>query len=784
MRTIFFSTIRNFIRKPVTNLINLLGLSISLALVMILSVYCYSELTTDQYQENGDRAYLYFCGGNTPGILKEYIDQNIPGVESSVRIAGSWENPVFQVEDKEPITSDLIFADEDFFKLFSFNAVEGDIETALKEPMSIVIRKSLSNKLFGSEKAIGKIIKLDNKSLLKVTAVIQDPVKNSCLSFSSVTSIATRKIIQSENDGEFTKWGWRNFQTFILLVNGTDPNEIVNRISKIIPEEYAKDFKEASLIPFNQIYFSEYKLSFDDYIKNGDKNKIIILVLIAILILLIALINFINISSSQWLEKIKQTGIMKVIGAKKSAILLKMLVEAFLLFLTALIIAFIIVILINQYIQNFTGFHFNHQILFSPTFLFISFAGTFVLSIIFSLFPAVRIASSKAVDNLKKDIEHRKQHFSFKGTLVAAQFLIAIVLIAFTIAVQKQVNFGSSNLGFNQTNLIAIKMTPQLNKKKDVLKKLLLEKPTVKDISFTEYYPGKIISQWSFPPLELNGEKKPLNFHTFSADAGFFEMLKLKLVQGRFYSNDLGTDKGKIVVNETFIRNNKLNHVIGLKLNLGEDLPFEIIGVVKDFHYESVNKPIASLAIRNDSYYSYYCLVNLHTINFSSLYTTIQEIKISTSELSPAFPVEVSFFDQAIENLYHSELQFRRTFSLFAVCAIFICCLGILAMSLSVCQRRIKEIGIRKVNGAKTKEVMVMLNKDFVKWVAIAFVFACPISWYAMHKWLENFAYKTEMSWWIFALAGALAMGIALLTVSWQSWRAARRNPVEALRYE
>jgi putative ABC transport system permease protein len=210
---------------------------------------------------------------------------------------------------------------------------------------------------------------------------------------------------------------------------------------------------------------------------------------------------------------------------------------------------------------------------------------------------------------------------------------------------------------------------------------------------------------------------------------------------------------------------------------------FEIVGVVKDFHFKPVNQQIVPLVVRNDSKASY-CLAKIQSVSFKSLINAIQTIKATASELSPSFPVEVTFFDQAIENMYRSELQFRRTFSLFAICAIVICCLGILAMSLSACQRRIKEIGIRKVNGAKISEILAMLNKDFVKWVAIAFVIACPIAWYAMDKWLDNFAYRTELSWWIFTLAGFIALGIALLTVSWQSWRTATTNPVEALRYE
>jgi putative ABC transport system permease protein len=247
------------------------------------------------------------------------------------------------------------------------------------------------------------------------------------------------------------------------------------------------------------------------------------------------------------------------------------------------------------------------------------------------------------------------------------------------------------------------------------------------------------------------------------------------------FTDSLSTDKKKIVVNETFLHENHIANPLGGTVVTGPG--YEIIGVIKDFHYKPVNQPIAPLAIRNDPYYSY-CLVNIQTSDFKSLYATVNGIKKSVSELSPSFPVEVSFLDKAVQDMYRSEIRFRRTFSLFAGCAIVICSLGILAMSIFASQRRIKEIGIRKVNGAKIREILLMLNKDFVKWVGIAFLVACPFAWFTMHKWLEGFAYKTSMSWWIFGLAGLLALGIAIITVSWQSWRAAARNPVEALRYE
>jgi putative ABC transport system permease protein len=790
MQNIFKSTYRNFVRKPATNLINLVGLAVSLALVIVLSIYSYSELTTDNYHKNGDRVYSFSNLNeghmNMPAILKDQIDLNIPEVESTVRIAGTWKAPVFQVENHDPVTSDIITTDPDFFKLFTYEAVEGNLGNALKEPMTIILTETLAQKLFGKGPVLGKSLKINNEKIVTVSAVIKEPKNNSSLSFSSMTSNDTRKIV-FPNGGEFVEWGWWNFQLFVLLKEGANPNETAQKIATLFPKDDQgnQNYLKYKLNLFREIYFSDFSLYGNNYMHSGDRKKIMILLMVAALVLIIALVNFVNISSSQWLEKIKQTGVLKVIGADKSSILQSVLTEAFILFLMSLFLAILIVQFSFPFISSSTGIHFNPFLLYKPSFLIVSIAGVFLLSLAFSIIPAMRISSSNAVDNLKKMVEPGATNSIFRGILVSTQFVIAIVLIAFTVLVQKQVNFGSSKLGFNEENIIGIKLTPQLDAKKEVLKKLIQDNPTVGKVSFTQYFPGKITEHWT-SNQELNGVKKQLDFDTFNTDANLGSMIGLQIVQGRFFSEDLTTDQHKMVVNETFLRQNKMDNPIGAKfmMGFGQDAALsEIIGVVKDFHYKQVNEPIGSLVIQNEPRASY-CLVSLNTKNFNSLNNTIQGIKATTNDLSPSFPVEISFFDQAIENLYQSELQFRRTFSLFAGCAIVICCLGILAMSLFACQRRIKEIGIRKVNGARVSEVMAMLNRDFVKWVAIAFVIATPISYFAMFKWLESFAYKTELSWWIFALAGLLAMGIALLTVSWQSWKAATRNPVEALRYE
>lgn len=792
MQNIFKSIYRNFARKPATNLINLGGLAISLALVIILSVYSYSELTTDSFHKNNNRLYVYsdlspeHKNLYTPAVLKDQIDLNVPDIESSVRVAGTWEEPVFQVENRDPITSDIITADPDFFKLFTYEAVEGNLSTALNDPMTIALTEPLAKKLFGNEPALGKTLRINNKQTLTVSAVFKIPKTNSSLSFSSITSNATRKIVYP-NEGEFTEWGWWNFNLFVLLKEGANPKDVSQKITALFPKDDQgnQSYRTYELNPFKTLYFSNFTSSWNNYLHGGDKRKVMILLLVAALVLIIALVNFINISLSQWLEKIKQTGVLKVIGADKTSILRNVLTESFVLFLIALFIAILFVQLLFPIIRNYTGIQFNSSLIYTPAFLLFSIAGVFILSLIFSLIPAMRISSSKAVDNLKKTINTRSSNSFSRGIMVTAQFTIAIVLIAFTVLVQKQVDFGSSNFRFDKENIIGIKLTPQLSASKEVLKKIIQDNPGAGRISFTQFFPGKLNEHWT-SNQEINGIKKRLNFDTFCGDASLCQMLGLQLVQGRFFSDDLVTDAHKMIVNETFVRDNKMENPIGAKfvMGFGENPPLaEIVGVVKDFHYKPVTVPIGSLIIQNEPRSSY-CLVAINAKDFNSLNHFIQEINTETNKLSPSFPVEISFLDQAVEHLYQSEIQFRRTFSLFAGSAIVICCLGILAMSLFACQRRIKEIGIRKVNGAKVSEVMTMLNRDFVRWVAIAFIVAIPIAWYIMGKWLESYAYKTEMSWWIFALSGVLALGIALLTVSFQSWKAASKNPVDSLQYE
>ncbi len=782
MKIAFKSIIRNFINNPVISLINVLGLSISLVLVITLSTYCYSELTTDTYHKNSDRIYLIGkpgAGMHSPAILKENIDEKVPGVEASLRISGTWSEPVFQVENKQPIVSDLIFTDPIFFDFFSYKINEGNPSEAFKNPLSIVITTKLKKKLFGNEKALGKTIKYNNNQLLTISAVIEEPAENSFLSFSAVTTIDTKQILQP-NEGEMTNWGWSNFQTFLLLNRQANDKEIANTIFSLFPKDHQEWIGEINLIPLKEVYFSNLKTFGENYFLQGNRNKALVLLLVASLILIIALVNFINISSSQWTRKINNTGVLKVIGASRFVIFRNLVFESFLLFAISLILALLLFSSITSGIQRFAGISFDAKLILNSTFFLILLLFTITFSILSSIIPGVKISSSKAVDNLKNSIRGNQKKAFLQNGLTTLQLVISIVLISFTILIYKQINFVSNNLVFNQDNSIAIKLTDQL--KRDILENELSQNSSIENVSFTQFYPGKQLSSWA-TKLRINGEEKEVHFQTFNADEGFFKIMRLELLKGQLYSNDLSKDRDKVIVNETFLKRFNIENPIGGTFEMQRGTHYEIIGIIKDFHFKSLEKEIEPLLIINGGNASY-CLATINATDFNSLNSTIQTIKNVTAKLSPSFPVEINFLDDAVNKMYEAEIRFRRTFSLFSISAILICAIGILAMSIFASQCRTKEIGIRKVNGARLTEILTMLNSDFIRLVAIAFLVACPISWFAMHKWLENFAYKTEISWWIFVLAGIISFVIALITVSWQSWKAASKNPVEALRYE
>ncbi|MCG6189784.1 ABC transporter permease [Maribellus maritimus] len=778
---------RGVAKKPFIYSINFVGLTLSMTVVFVLATYYLGETGANKFNKNIDNTYVICSEGfqgelhtYTPAILKEHIENEIPEVEKVVRIRSPFGETTFQVGENPPITSKLILADSTFTDVFSYQCIAGDFKTALRTPMSIVLTNKEALKLFGQLSPIGETVKMDNKHNLTVRAVINEAQEKSSLSFNAIIPMISLPQV-SPNGDEFTSWGMSNFTSFVLINKTASPDQIGEKIAQLYPENNYKT--TISLKAFSSFYFSDVDVGRQNYLKTGNKTSTTILAVVATIILLMGIINYLNLSFSLAVERLKNVGILKISGAEKKHILKNIIGESALFFLFSVVFAYMISLITIPVLSNKIGVAINSDIILNPEFMLISISAALIISTFSVIVPAIKLSSINPIDSVKRNITGKGKTNRTRTILVITQFSVAIILIAFTWAVQKQVKYGSKQLGFNKENIYTIQLTPQL--KKDILKEKIVQIPGVKEVSYTNFLPGReSIEQWYGMTITYKGEKKEnISSHIIRCDNNFPGLLGLNPIKGRLFSSDMLTDKNKIIVNKAFVDEYGFDEPLGVKIPAFNSEEMEIIGVVDNFHFQSVHKAISPVIIRvND--YAKFCYVKIASSDFNSLHGAVTQINKAATSISTGYPVDFEFLDESVAQMYSSEVQFRKIFFFFSVIAIFICCLGILGLSIFASQQKVKEIGIRKVNGAKVSEILAMLNKDFVKWVLIAFVIATPVAWYAIHKWLENFAYKTNLNWWIFALAGVLALGIALLTVSWQSWRAATRNPVEALRYE
>lgn len=772
---------RNFRKNLTVNLINVGGLTLSMAVVLVLATYCYSELTTDWHHDHADQTYL--IEGNTPAILADHMVKEIPELRHVVRIGGTFETPVINLQDGSSYKTELTFVDNGFFKLFQYKSLRGDLKDAFNNPMSLILTEKEAMRLFGTINVVGRIVKINNKHEVVISAIIAPSPGHSFLSLKGVVPMSGRPNMIMGPE-EMTSWRFANFKTFFQINTDTDLAGTGHKIESIFNNNRKK--KKASgwvsFVQLKEIYFSGIDNSFSSYIIKGDFSKTITFMMVALLILIIALINYVNISSYGINERSKQTGLFKILGAGKIQVFTNIIFESVMVFFISYWVAILMIEIFRPLIHQSIGMESINKLILQPSFIITSLSITIFFGIVTNIIPSIRHVAVNPAVGMKKTARLKSGEKLFQGTMVVFQFSAAIVLITFTLLVQAQIQYGNTDLGHNDENVIGIRLTKQM--KKEVLKNRLNSKSYIKNVSLTQYFPGQTISKWSGAKLSEEVEGKDVWFNIFTAGTGFVEIMDLEVIAGRNYSDSIMSDQNAILINETFVREYSIENP--LDLSFKDDfmgISLNVIGVIKDFHYMPKNHEIGPLIIRNADH-AFYCLAEISSNNFTELRTAVEDIESIAADLSPDFPVEISFLDDAIENMYQSEIQFQRIFIFFAGCAIFISCLGILALSLFTSQQRTKEIGVRKVNGAHVEDILLLLNKNFIKWVAIAFVIASPIAWFSMSKWLEGFAYKTEISWWMFLIGGGMALIIALLTVSWQSWMAARRNPVDALRYE
>ncbi len=776
---------RSLYKNKVVSTINILGLTIGLTFVILVGRYIYTEMTYDQFHENYKRISRVECKtpdysfNYSPNILYTWLKDNIPDIKHITRILEAGGKGVQYRNNKFIIDRPLI-VDPDFFSMFSFQLSSGEIESFAKYKYSVALSESLAFRIFGNKNPIGESVIYNGKPFT-VRAVLNDPPANSSLKFDLL--LPTFNMPDYVNDN----WGNNTLQIFMEANDKIQRSELHQKIRNgVVPVLKSLGYDnivnniQYILNPLQDIYYTASE--HDDVCIHGDRKYTYLLLSLSILVLIIALINYSNSLIASASQSLKVIGLKSVIGASKISNIRYLIIQSAFPSMISAIFAIVLSFLFLDLFEQTLDVSLSQITLLQI--LLIILGGT-VFGAVVGAYPAYRLSSTKIPDSLKGVNKSGTGAIRLRAILSVAQFVASIALIISLFTINRQVNyvFKQSVENFDEDIVVFMPVTKRSQHKSPKIKTIqeaLKSLPEVNETSTCLHLPGdEFYSGLRELKFEYLGEEKSINVNHNWADVKYPDVMGYIIVNGRFFSKDLKSDYQSYIVNETFIKRHGVKDISKAFLNGSP-----IIGVIKDFHYNSLQKKIEPMAIRYENYYQSRIVVRLASSQIESLPEVVNKMEKIINEIDIIAVSDIQFLEQHIVSLYEKEMKTSKIIFVLSVFSILISCMGLFSISLFVTNNRKKEIGIRKVNGANVSEILIMLNKDFVKWVSIAFILACPIAYYAMNKWLENFAYKTTMSWWVFALAGFLALGIALLIVSWQSWKAATNNPVEALRTE
>lgn len=773
-------SLRNLIRHKTFSLINILGFAFGISVCLLILLFLIKEYSYDSYNANAHQIYrLIDVENNSSGIdyrVTSAILNNYPEVKNAcvasmlpMKIGTSYKNNGYDIDN-------IMSVNNEFFKMFSTHVIYGDPSKPLPNPNSVVLAESSARKLFGNLDPIGKEIVLWHMFPLTVTGVIGDFPDNSSIYANMIVNMENNNFKFSRyigNDKDSSTYRYP-FNIYLQLIEKSNVSQLVKKINSH-PEILQPYVKKAALLSLTDTYLRDNTTG--STTKKGNLALLRLFTGIALVVLILAIINYINLSIAQKNKRNKETGIRKTIGAGRKDIVSLFLAESVLVTIVAFATALVITEITLPFFGNIVDSRLNigslvefpGNILLILSILLVGAISGIVPALLFSSFNPVSVLSGKMI------VPGRKNYF--RNLLTVFQFTISIALIFCIIVIQRQISFAEhEDLGFNKDQLLRIDLPFTESSKAAVLMDNLRKYPAIKSVSASNGVPGNI---HNFMGSGINGKDKFLS--CISGDSNFIKTFGIQLIKGReLLPEDLGQ---ACMINETAYNYFGWSDLNNRRYNDGRPGGYEVIGVVKDFHIASLHQPIEPTCIMFFKDVPWATNVTLQ-IGKGATAQVMAYLQKEWKEVFPDYPLDYQFYDEWFNQMYRKDDKFADAIGLFAILAISISCLGILGLATFSSERRAKEIGIRKVHGASVRELMVLLNKDFMKWVAIAFVVACPVGWYAMNKWLQDFAYRTEISWWIFAASGLAALVIALLTVNWQTWRASTRNPVETLRYE
>lgn len=804
--------LKNYIKVALRNLwknlgfsfINIFGLAIGIACSLLIFLFVKDELSYDKFHKDPGNIYRIvkdfinddgskIPDATTPAALAPAMQKEMPEVVAITRLRPNWGRS-YQVKngDKKIFDEQLYGVDSSFFDVFSFPFVYGSPGTAFKEVNSIVLTRSMAEKLFGKENPVGKRLEVDAfENNMIITGVMEDVPANAHFHFNFLVSFRT----QPGNPALDNNWDGYNDYTYVKVKEGTNTVALVKKIQALNDRNVEKSFSQFYVQPIKDIHLtSNLKWELEP---NGDKQYVYIFILIGVFIILIAGINYMNLSTAKATVRAKEIGVRKVAGALRQSLINQFLIESVITCVFAAIIAIGLAQLLLPFVNDLTGKQLH--LFKDSTLLLYLLAATLLLGVAAGFFPALYLSSFKPIAVLKGLKLNEQGALNLRKALVVVQFTISIVLIIGVVVISQQVNYlMSAKLGLDTDRVVTIGNVGFLSSTdRQAFKNELEQLPGVKAVAASN---GALPSRFSTSRVNVKGSTNEQQVNFMSVSYNYLDMLDIKIKEGRGFSPKFGSDTltngtpggpleqtiGSVVLNETAVKDLGIKGpAIGKQILWATDgdtsYYLNIVGVTHDFHFTSMRNEIKPFAffVRSNAYGTY--LVKLAGNNISG---TLAQMESTWKKFPTERAFEYTFLDETFAKLYQSESRFQKVFISLVILGILIACLGLLGLATFAAQQRIKEIGIRKVLGASVASVVTLLSKDFLKLVVIAFVVATPIAWYAVHQWLQDFAYRIDIQWWVFPLAGIIAIFIALLTIGFQAIKAAISNPVKSLRTE
>ena len=778
-------------RNKAFSAINIAGLALGMTSSLLIMLWVQDERSVDAFHKNKKWLYQVYerqlhdgrieASYPTQGLLADELKRVVPDVQYASAMdyaAAPGTANTFEANNRINKMSGM-YAGSDFFRMFSFPILLGKDSNALDASGGIAISKRMAEMFFGSaEKAFGKPIRFESKEDLLVTAVFENVPSNSSIQFDFLRTW----VDYIKENNWVHNWGNTSPGTYVQLRATANPLKTNAAIKDFIYRYQQKakgNITELALQPFAEKYLDS---SFENGLPSGGRIEYVrLFTLLAVFVLLIACINFMNLATARSAKRAKEVGLRKVIGAARSSLVAQFIGEAILICLLSAIIAFLSTYTVLPVFNTLTGKQLSLPVT-QPLFWTILFALVLVTGFVAGSYPALFLSSLKPVRVLKGSLKFNRGATFFRQGLVVFQFTLSIVLITGMIVVYRQMNYiQSKNIGYDRENLVYIPIEGELIKNYGVFKNEAGKIPGVLSISkmrnsptVIEHHNGSI----SWPGKNPN---QVISFADAIVGYDFVKTLKLELKEGRDFSKDFGTDSAAFILNEAAVKQ------IGFKNPLGETViwgnhPGRVIGVLKDFHFSSMHESIEPLIIHLDENWGWGTI--LVRTQAGKTRQTVEGLKKTYATLNPKFPFTCQFSDQEFTRLYQSEEVVSKLSNIFAFLAIFISCLGLFGLATFTAAQRTKEIGVRKVLGASVPNIVAMLSNSFLKLVVMAMLIGFPVAWFTLNKWLQNFAYKIDIEWWMFTLAGLITIAIAMLTVSFQSIKAAMINPVKSLHAE